>query len=400
MKKENRKKKSNKNEKYGVLVIMIVMIAVGWSGMLGSSDKEDLDYYVSRAEEHEGKGAYITAVECYLKALELTPGNYEYMLKVAENYKNCDDRNGFFDYCDRAIGVDPENNRAYIMKAQYYIEDESYAKAIGVLTNAPVTDEEMKEMLMDASYRYRTYVKSFEDTYGFYGQYAAVMSDEGKWGVIDSEGDMKISAKYDAVGGYNRHDDVVPVCRDGEWYFADINGNKKYVPNNNYTFLGTYRDGYAPVCLDSKYGYIDLMYKEYKMEYDFASSFAYGVAAVCKDGKWALINNSFENITDFEYDSIEVNEYGTCEFGEVITAVKDGQTVYLDLEGNVTEKTDVYFSGVTVTEKDGLFGFATQEKQVIDEIFEEATPFSDYGSAMVKTERGWQVIRFYKYMEY
>ncbi|WP_289479576.1 WG repeat-containing protein, partial [Klebsiella pneumoniae] len=89
-------------------------------------------------------------------------------------------------------------------------------------------------------------------------------------------------------------------------YFADINGNKKYVPNNNYTFLGTYRDGYAPVCLDSKYGYIDLMYKEYKMEYDFASSFAYGVAAVCKDGKWALINNSFENITDFEYDSIEV----------------------------------------------------------------------------------------------
>lgn len=395
-----KKKKKSNSEKYGVLFIMVIMIVFAWYGVLGGSGKKEklLMQYIAKAEEHEAKGAYITAVDCYLKALELEPENYDYMLKTAENYKNCDDRKGFFDYCDMAIENQPENDDAYIMKARYYLDNEKYADTINVLNSSPVMTEEMKEVLSEAEYSYRIYIKAYEDTYGFYGKYAAVMSTEGKWGIIDNEGDVEISIKYDAVGGYNKLEDIVPVCRDGEWYFADIDGNKKYVPDNDYSFIGTYREGFAPVCSGKKYGYIDLGYKEYHMEYDFAGTFSSGVAAVCKDGKWALIDTEFKNITDFIFDEITVDKYGLCEHGGIITAVKDGKNVYLDSHGKEVADSTIYFAGVTPYEKDGLWGYSSQSDDVIEAQFEEVTPFSDYGSAMVRTDEGWQVLRFYKYM--
>jgi hypothetical protein len=60
------------------------MIMFAWYGVLGGSGKKEklLMQYIAKAEEHEAKGAYITAVDCYLKALELERRKLQTKLRI------------------------------------------------------------------------------------------------------------------------------------------------------------------------------------------------------------------------------------------------------------------------------------------------------------------------------
>ncbi len=401
MKKNTKNKRKPVNDKYLIFVLMVAMIGVSWYTVLngGKGDAKKMDMYIEKAQQHFSRGAYVTAVDCYLKALEIDENNYDLMLKTAESYRKCGDRNGFFEYCDMALENDRDNELAYLMKAEYYYDNGDYKDTIDVLNLVPVKSGKVQAMYDKVKYKYKTYSKTFEDTYGFYGAYASVQDDDGKWGLVDSEGNLRIPFKYDYVGGYNKLEDVVAVCKNDEWYLADLSGRKKYVSDKKYSFVGTFSHGLSPVCYEGRYGYMDINYNEYAMEFEYAGTFSSGVSTVCKDGKWALINTQFTNITDYIYDSIEVDGYGICEHDGKIKAYSDGKTVYLDASGNVIEAGPIYGCELTPYEKDGKWGYEDREgNAVTDPCYEDVSTVSKYGSMMVKTKDGWKVSRFYRFM--
>ena len=79
------------------------------------------------------------------------------------------------------------------------------------------------------------------------GKYANVIDSDWKWGLMDvTTGTMVIDYQYDCMGAYA--DGVIPVCTDGKWGLIDIDGNQ--LIRNQYKYIGTYSDGVAFAIID------------------------------------------------------------------------------------------------------------------------------------------------------
>ncbi len=382
---------------------MTAMLCVMWVSVLGGGNSKSRMYeeYIKKAEQHEKKEAYITAADNYLKALEIYPDDYGLMIKIAENYMKCDDRNGFLQYCDMAADKNKSADEPYILKAEYYSRAEEYESAINILKRAPKKDmdEKVDKLLSSLKYKFSDSYHSYSDMKYFYDGYASVQNEKGNWGVADSEGNIKLPAKYDEIGGaYNKDKDIVPVCKDVEWYFSDLKGRKKYVPDNQYSFLGTYSEGFAPFEYKGRYGYMDLEYNEYSCEFDYAGAFLNGIAAVKKNSKWALIDTDFREVTEFIYDNIKTDCYGFCISDDVITVTQNGEEYCIDKKGRKTDNNIKYPCGLKPVCDGDMWGFADMNgKTVIEAQFQDVNPFTEAGTASVKENDSWHVIKLYSY---
>ncbi len=392
-----------KNKKYLILFTMTAMLCVMWVSVLGGGKSKNHKYqeYIKKAEQHEQKEAYITAADNYLKALKIYPDDYGLMIKIAENYMKCDDRNGFLQYCDMAADKNASADEPYLLKAEYYSKAEEYEDAINILNCAPKKDmgDKVERMLSTLQYKFSDSYHSYSDMKYFYDGYASVQNEKGHWGIADSEGNIRLTARYDEIGGaYNKDKDIVSVCEGGEWYFSDLKGRKKYVPDNYYSFLGTYSEGFAPFEYKGKYGYMDLEYNEYSCEFDYAGAFLNGVAAVKKNGKWALIDTRFKNVTEFIYDDIKTDCYGFCINDPVITVSRNGEEYNINKNGKKTDNDMKYSCGLTPVCDDNMWGYADMSgKMVIEPQYQDVNPFTETGTASVKENGSWHVIKLYSY---
>ncbi len=384
-----------KKSKFLILAAMLASTALSWVCVIRNSDSisREYDKYICAAQNHEKKQAYITAAENYKKALELDPGNYDLIIKTAENYYMCDEKNSFVQYCNMALSADSMQSKPYLLMSEYYCQRDEYSTALKLLLSAPQKND-IVQKIQSIKYVYKTGYKTFAKVSGFYKGYSSVQSEKGKWGITDTSGHTVLPYKYDEIGGaYDSQNDIVPVCYEGQWYFADIMGRKKYVPDRNCSFIGSYSCGYSPFKHEEKYGYMNLDYEEFNFEYDFAGAFSEETAAVMKNGKWALIDNKFNNITEFEYDSIELDKYGFCLSNGVIHAVKDGENICLDHNGKVTKEKNNYICGLKPCSEEGYWGYCNTDSEfAIDAMYEETLPFTADGSAFVKEKGMWYII--------
>lgn len=385
------------NIRYTIFAAMAALASVGWTGAFRNGNIRDIKFceYIEKAQEHECKEAYITAADNYVRALEIRPSDTEIMISAAENYMKCGDRNGFLRYCNMAAETAPEKDRSYLLLGRYYHETGEIKKAQEILNAAPKGEnsDEILSLLHTLKYEYKKGYRSFSDVGGFYGEYCAVCDETGKWGLADKKGDIAVSMQYDAIGAYNADEDIVPICDNGKWYFIDIQNRKKYAPDREYSYLGTYSCGYAPFEYDGKYGYMSLDYEEDAYGYDFAGTFSDGIAAVKLDGKWALIDAGFEEVTGFVYDDIKVDRYGACVKNGRIYAVCDGINIVLDLNGSETDDEPAFICGLSPVCKNGKWGYADSSGNiVIENSFENVLPFSPAGTACVLKDGMWSII--------
>ena len=66
-----------------------------------------------------------------------------------------------------------------------------------------------------------------------------------------------------------------------------------------YEKLKKFSEGYAAVCKDDKWGYINTKGKEIiQCQYSDVNSFHEGYAAVCKDDKWGYVNTQGEELVN------------------------------------------------------------------------------------------------------
>lgn len=436
-----------KNDTRKVYLMLIIITVLAWGGTISRYFQSNADYKnaIEKAVAYEEKEIYIDALAYYKKARETKPEDYGLVMKVADMYYNLRDMNGFLQYCDKAIELQPKNEEAYLKKIDYYMSRSSYSSVSKVLEQAEKKIKD-NEKLAEVKQRLATtciekYV-SFEDIGSWRVQensdYVAIKED-GKWGLAVKDGTQKIRPAYDYIGAFDERTGVAPCLYEGEYYYIDRNGYRKLVGLETYSYLGAFGNDYAPAQRNNRYGYIDTAFNEYNFEYEFAGAFANGVAAVKKDGKWALINSKLKLVTDFKYDEILVDSNGFCSQFSVIVARQgdkymfinhegknlsaqsfDGASMaasdngyiavkiadqwgYADAEGNIVikpkyEEAGSFCLGMAPVKRNGTWGYISiEDKMVVDNRFSDAKVFSINGAAAVERNGSWKMLVLCEY---
>ena len=374
---------------------LVMLMSLAWMNVCtsGGEDEKLFDEYFSNAQMNEEKQAYITAAEWYVKAAEIKPDE-DTLLLAAENFRKCDENDMFLRCCRRAAECEECTAKPWVLAGRYYLDNNKAAEAAKLLSEMPEScrNDETEDLMTEASGRFHTCYRSFNDAKPFHGEYFAAC--DGKlWGLADAEGQFFLAPEYDAVGAYDPEADLIPVCSEGIWKFVNEYGQTRFALSKEYTFLGSFGDGLAPFCREGKYGYIDLDYNESSERFEYAGSFSDGVAAVKKDGKWFLVNKDLAPVTNEKYDEIILDEYGFCAHGGVTEAIKDGKTVFLDKNGSEVSEKNHFSCGLAPVSAGSGEGYENEKGDiVIDAYFEKTTPFSPDGCALVKEDDAWKVI--------
>ena len=123
-----------------------------------------------------------------------------------------------------------------------------------------------------------------------------------KWGFIDEFGRKMIPFEYDEVREFDEYG--VAVARKGkEYYMLDTQG--MHIGNTAYSFVDTVncKPGTYIVKKDDKAGIVDSQGKYIlPPEYDDLDGFESGFARVCIDGKWGFMNEHYEIVIPCKFD--------------------------------------------------------------------------------------------------
>lgn len=225
---------------------------------------------------------------------------------------------------------------------------------------------------------------------------AAVFKD-GKWSFIDINGQQKAS-----ISG--EHEFVLPLeggfaCvfgKNGKYGVIDKNG--QIVVPHKYNSIGTFRDNLAEVFLgtspsDFKMGLIDNTGKEVlPCKYDMIGLFEeHGLAEIrigeMFSGKSGLIDKTGKIVLPCEYNSIGLF------YGEMAYVQKGEKYGYIDSKGRLVvpceydEAESFYSSDVARVQKNGKYGFIDKTgKLVIPCIYDEAN--DSWGETIEVTKNG------------
>ncbi len=123
-----------------------------------------------------------------------------------------------------------------------------------------------------------------------------------KWGFIDEFGREMIPFEYVEVREFDEYG--VAVARKGEeYYMLDTQG--MHIGNTAYSFVDTVncKPGTYIVKKDGKAGIVDSQGKYVLApEYDDLDGFESGFARVCIDGKWGFMNENYEIVIPCKFD--------------------------------------------------------------------------------------------------
>lgn len=210
----------------------------------------------------------------------------------------------------------------------------------------------------------------------------------GKWGFINTKGEMIVSPLYDSV--INFSDGLAAfLWQNGKWGFVDKTGKNVIYPQFDY--VGSFSDGTAAALKENSWGMIDtkgyfvgnpeidnngdlqtllaISQKDQppiKMSaaladqfgLDYVGRYFYTLAAASKDGGWGFINQQGDIVIDLKYEA--VGDFSN----RVVRVMQNGKWGFLDQEGKV----------------------------IIPFIFEEVTDFQNE-LAFVLVDQKWGLIR-------
>lgn len=138
---------------------------------------------------------------------------------------------------------------------------------------------------------------------------------DGKWGVLDLQGNVLVIPKYaDPVGIYFSEYTVVSLTtvvstgKENKVYGVIDNTSFKEIISPKYFFLKDIGFGYLKVIKDEKnkkYGLIDVNEKViFDNKYDDISAISKNIISYKKNNKWVLVNSKGYSISSTEYENI------------------------------------------------------------------------------------------------
>lgn len=395
----------NKIKPIIIMTFLLLIIVVSWKNVVEYNGNIEKSYnmHIEKAEDFMNKQIYIDAVSEYESALKINNDDFETAMIIVDLYDKLDNETAFVQACKNAIKIDSSQEKPYIVLADYYITNRRLKDAMSILEDAKLSIEDTNNInsrIINLKSQYKIENLQYDVVHEFCSpnlsdsEYSVVELGDKK-GLIDEDLDVIIDVTYDNIGLLCQA--VIPVCKDNEWYYIDDNGYRKLVPDNPATYLGVFNDGYAPACINGKYGYIDKEMKEYDFNYDFTGNFANNIAAVMKNNKWAIINSEMKLVTDFIFDDIIVDEYGFCSLVGVFFAKTEDKYYLYNSKG---EKISDGFNNAkafismepAAIEIDNKWGFVDINGEIIiNPEYSEAESFN-IGYAPIKSNNKWGCI--------
>lgn len=424
-----------------ISLALIVLLALSWYMAVTSYFGTPGEYkqHLENAVQFEAKEIYEDAIMELESAQELLDiRDYDLDMNIAHDYLLMKEEKDYVKKLEKIIQSYQENESAVLELTEYYITNNRIAKAVKLLQDQNKINpdnEGIADRLDELKGTYTSVFANYNEMSRIINDSAIVKTEEG-YGVINSRGEVLINSEYSAVGLFGNKIPYAPVNENGEWFYVNSSVHKKLVPDKAYEYLGIFSEGKAVACYEGKYGYLDEETKELcEFEYDAATNFYNEVAAVKKGDKWAIIDYKFKNVTDFEFDDVITDEFGFCSVNERIFVKKDGVYVLIDTEGK--QVSDLTFEDAfpfleedqpAAVKQNGKWGFVNSDGELYIECkyqdaksftidfapvcvngkwgyidqkaeisitaeFSDVTPFNQDGSASVKTEDSWRIIR-------
>lgn len=133
--------------------------------------------------------------------------------------------------------------------------------------------------------------------------FGIIAIEGGYFGAIDKNGEITIPIIYSNLINFEENDDLV-LASNCEHLWGFITWNNAILIPFLYSYASIFNnDGFAKVCKNEKYGYIDKQNNPViPIIYEDASSMLDGQAGLMRDGRWGIINTELETILDFKYD--------------------------------------------------------------------------------------------------
>jgi hypothetical protein len=247
-----------------------------------------------------------------------------------------------------------------------------------------------------------------------------VYIQEPKYGLVDTLGQLTVSAVYDEIGLFS--EGRLAVRRNGMWGFVDRNG-LEVIPCR-FREVHNFKEGLAAVKLGTGWGFID---KQGNVEIDFtykkAGNFSSGLSWVANEKGYGYINPAgqfviparFDKAYDFQWGIARVvddNKFGLIDlsghyilrprYGDIrpfdqhgLAVVRHGNNTIryglIDPSGTLVTKLPfreiyTFHEGLAVVRhKEGYGYIDTTGRMVIPELFSKASAFSD-GLAAVQQD--------------
>lgn len=274
-------------------------------------------------------------------------------------------------------------------------------------------------------------IPSDYDEVGFFSEGLAPVRLNGKWGYINSNGTLVAPQIYREAYSFNEN--LALVCdTNGSYSFVDKDGNRViplqnssyvltppiegratsfldseglwpvrinnknngYVNNKGelvielpelYEFVDFFREGYARIRTNNKFGFIDKTGKlAIPLVYESALPFSEGLAAVELNNKWGFIDKTGTLVIPAIYDDVPPIVGVSYFFKENLCPVSfNWKYGFIDNKGNFTispqyDWADSFYEGLALVELDEKYGFInTNGDVVIPIIYDGASYFSD-----------------------
>ena len=369
----------------GMAVLLVLAWYVTVSSWLGNGTR--YENCLAEAKRLEGKELYLDAITQYEEAMTLKSPTLEVELLIAEDYRAMGDSKGYTNKLNNIISAYGPEERAVTLLCDYYKENysqERLMRALVSLREKYPDDKLVEEYYNTIKGLYREKYMSMQDIGEYHGKYAVYVQN-GKKGLLDTNGDVVVEAVYDDIAYNGNNDDWITV-KDGEsYYFINKKGYKVQEPDESYEYLGILSQKRVVAKKAGKYGYLNENMKEQiAFVYDDATVFKEDLAAVKQGEKWALINRKGELKTEFIYDEVAINSIGACSVGGVVW-VRQGDGWFLINDAGETIGTEVY-DEVRAFETDGYcavckyerWGFVDQQGNLVIECnYQDAKSFAN-----------------------
>ncbi|MFK7933762.1 MAG: WG repeat-containing protein, partial [Saprospiraceae bacterium] len=214
-------------------------------------------------------------------------------------------------------------------------------------------------------------------------QIVKVFVEQPKYGLIDTLGQLTVSATYDEVGSFS--EGRLAVRRNNLWGFVDANG-LEVIPCR-FRQVNNFSESKASVKLGRKWGFIDKQGElEIAAEYNRAGNFHNGLAWIYTGGDYGYLNQTGEFVIPAELDK-------AFDFNNGIARVAvDGEYGLIDTTGSYILRPK--YSNIDPFDENGLaivrygnnriqYGIIDQNgRQLNDKNYRSVKPFKEGFSAV------------------
>jgi hypothetical protein len=170
---------------------------------------------------------------------------------------------------------------------------------------------------------------------GDFSDERALIRFDGKYGFIDTEGNLIIQHIYTEAKPFSENLAAVQIAE--RWGFVDKNGEIEITPQ--FIWVGSFKNGLAPARISSNlYGFIN---KKAEMviseQFEEVRNFSEERAAVKLDEKWGFIDKEGAPVIGPQFEQVD-DFYGDLARFTVMVPTEDGQAAtfgYVDKNGKI-----------------------------------------------------------------